>query len=49
MTSVDVSWDSDSPIGQDGFYLVCQLDLTITEVASEPLSYNTVMNKGLIS
>lgn len=49
MTAVDVSWDEDGPIGQDGFFLVCNLDLSITEISQSELNYTSVMNKGLIS
>lgn len=48
MTGVKVSWDDDSPIGLDGFYLHLTLSITITEVADAPLNYETVQKKGLI-
>ena len=48
MTDVTPSWDGDSPIGLDGFYLHLKLSITITEVASERLNYYTVRKKGLI-
>ena len=46
MTNCKVKWDK--PIGLDGFYLMCELSLTITEISPEPLNYDTVKNKGLI-
>ena len=48
MTDVKVDWDSDSPIGSDGFYLHVKLSLTITEVSQKALSYDVMRNKGLI-
>ena len=48
MTDVTPSWDGDSPIGLDGFYLHLKLSITITEVATERLNYSTVRGKGLI-
>lgn len=47
MTDCKVKWDG--PIGLDGFYLNCNLSLTITEVSPEALDFTTVRNKGLIS
>ena len=47
MTDCKVSWDK--PIGLDGFYLKCDLSLTIREVSQEKLNYTTVRNKRLIS
>lgn len=46
LTDVVVNWDG--PIGQDGWYLHCKLDLTITEVSSQALDYATVRSKPLI-
>lgn len=46
MTDVSTEWDG--PIGLDGWYLSCRLTLNITEVASQPLSYTTIKNKGII-
>lgn len=46
LTSVETKWGG--PIGQDGFYLECELSITITEVSPSPLSYRTVKSKGLI-
>lgn len=46
MTDCKTQWDK--PIGLDGFYLQCELSLTITEVSPEALNFTTVRNKGLI-
>lgn len=46
MTSCKTHWYG--PIGLDGFYLACDLSITITEVSPQPLNYTTVRNKGLI-
>ena len=46
LTDVSTRWSG--PIGLDKWYLECELELTITEVAQTPLSYSTVRNKGLI-
>lgn len=46
LTDVAVNWSG--PIGHDGFYLECKLELTITEVSVEPLSYDVVRHKPLI-
>lgn len=46
MTNVSTKWDG--PIGTDGYYLHCVLQITITEVSEEALNYNVVKNKGLI-
>lgn len=48
ITDVKVSWDEESPIGLDGFYLHLVLSLSITEVSDEVLTYGTVLQKGLI-
>lgn len=48
MTSARVSWDNDSPIGEDGFYLHLVLSLSITEVSDVALNYDTVQKKELI-
>lgn len=48
MTNVKTAWDEESPIGLDGFYLHLVLSITITEVADEALSYETILKKGLI-
>ena len=46
MDSVSKHWSG--PIGRDGWYLDCELTLSITEVADEALSYDTVRTMGLI-
>lgn len=46
VTDVTVNWDG--PIGLDGWYLHCSLELSITEVAQEPLNYTSVKHKSLI-
>lgn len=46
MTEVSKKWSG--PLGLDGFYLYCELTLSITEVSKIPLNYDTVMNKSLI-
>ena len=46
LTDVNVNWDG--PIGLDGWYLHCKLELTITEVSPEPLNYTYMKNKPLI-
>jgi hypothetical protein len=46
MSDVTVAWDG--PIGQDGWYLECTLELTITEVAEQTLSHDVVKNFSLI-
>lgn len=46
MNEVTPSWDG--PIGQDGWYLHCTLTLSITEVSTTSLNYDTVRNKPLI-
>lgn len=45
---IDVSTDWEGPLGHDGFYLVCKLSLTITEVSEQPLSYSTIRRKHII-
>lgn len=46
LTSVSARWSG--PLGSDGWYLVCELELSITEVSSTALDYHTVKNKKLI-
>jgi hypothetical protein len=46
MTSCKTHWSG--PIGLDGYYLCCDLTLTIVEVSPQALNYNTVRSKGLI-
>ena len=48
LTDVTPNWDSDSPIGHDGFYLHLKLSLSIIEVSQSRLNYSTMRNKGLI-
>lgn len=48
LTDVKTTWDEDSPIGLDGFYLHCKLQLTITEVSTTPLNYQRILEKGLV-
>lgn len=46
VTDVTPHWSG--PIGLDGFYLVCELSITITEVSKTALNYSVVKQKGLI-
>lgn len=46
LTGANHRWSG--PIGHDGFYLYCELELTITEVSAVALSYSAVRSKGLI-
>lgn len=46
MTDVVVTWDG--PIGLDGWYLNCNMEITITEVSDQPLSHDVVKNFRLI-
>lgn len=46
LTAVTPRWSG--PIGQDGWYLHCELELEITEVSSIPLDFETVRRKGII-
>lgn len=46
LTDASVHWDG--PIGLDDWYLHFKLSLTIVEVSKTPLSYTTIMTKGLI-
>ena len=46
MTSCKASWDK--PIGLDGFYLMCKLSFSITEISPVALNYDVVRHKGLI-
>lgn len=48
ITDVTPKWDTNSPIGLDGFYLHVILTITFVEVSDEPLNYDTMMRKGLI-
>ena len=46
MTQVDTKWDG--PIGLDGFYLNCELSITITEISETALNYGVIKSKSLI-
>ena len=46
MTDVNVNWSG--PIGWDGWWLDCNLSISITEVSKTPLNYSVVKNKPLI-
>ena len=46
MTSVNTKWDG--PLGLDGWYLSCELQLSITEVSKTALNYSSVKSKGLV-
>lgn len=46
LTEVSTSWSG--PIGQDGWYLNVEMQLSITEVSSSPINYNTMRNTSLI-
>ncbi len=46
ITDVTTHWTG--PIGLDGWYLMCELSLTITEVAKTPLSFNTIRKMNVI-
>lgn len=46
MTDVNVNWSG--PIGLDGFYLMCKLEITIVEVSKQALNYQVVKEKSLI-
>lgn len=46
LTDVVVSWDG--PIGLDGWYLECTMEITITEVSDQALSHDVVKNLRLI-
>ena len=47
LTNVGTNWTG--PIGHDGFYLVCEMELTFTEVSRVDLNYHSVRRKGVIS
>lgn len=46
LTDVSAKWSG--PLGDDGWYLVCELSLTITEVSKTPLNYEVVRKKSII-
>ncbi len=48
ITDVSPKWDTDSPLGLDGWYLHVSLSITFTEVSAEPLNYDKILGKGLI-
>lgn len=48
ITEVTPNWDTESPIGHDGFYLHVKLSLTIVEISKQKLDYATYRSKGLI-
>lgn len=48
LTEATPNWDTESPIGHDGFYLHVKLSLTIIEVSQEALNYDVYRAKDLI-
>lgn len=46
LTDVNVNWSG--PLGHDMWWLICKLDLAITEVSEEPLNFYSVKNKPLV-
>lgn len=46
MTKCTPVWSG--PLGLDGFWLVCKLSISITEVSKTPLSFGKVIRKSLI-
>jgi len=46
MTDVSVTWTG--PIGLDGWYLECTLEITITEISKQALNFDTVKDLSLI-
>lgn len=46
ITNVSPEWSG--PIGHDGWYLECNLSITIIEIANKPLNYDSVMNLPII-
>ena len=46
ITAVTPVWSG--PIGLDGFYLYCELEIQFTEVASQALNYSTIRNKSIV-
>lgn len=46
LSDVIVTWDG--PIGRDGWYLNCNMEITITEVATRALNHDVVKNFNLI-
>ena len=48
LTDVTPNWDTESPIGHDGFYLHVRLSLTIVEVSQQKLDFDVYRAKELI-
>ena len=46
MTQVTPHWQG--PIGQDGWYLQCELTITLNEVAAAPLNYKSIRKMNVI-
>ena len=46
MNDVRTNWSG--PIGQDGWWLVCDLEIDITEVSPVPLSYSAIRRKSIV-
>lgn len=46
MTDVSTTWSG--PIGLDGYYLQCELQISITEVSDKPLNYSYVKSRDII-
>lgn len=46
LTSASTKWSG--PLGSDGWYLVCELTLSITEVSQTALDYHSVKKKGIV-
>lgn len=46
LTSVSPKWSG--PLGRDGWYLMCELELSITEVSPVTLNYQSVTKKGIV-
>ena len=47
VTDVTENWSG--PIGLDGYYLMCELSISFTEISKSALSYDTVKQKGVIA
>lgn len=46
ITNVSTDWSG--PIGSDGYYLFCELAITIVEVSGQPLNFDSVKSKPII-
>ena len=46
VTEVNTNWSG--PIGLDGWYLVCKLEVSITEISQQALNHRSVRNKSII-